>query len=133
MVLPKIAPRLSEPFESFRANQASTSWCLVPWLPASDYHYRRESRSSLWALVESWKEDQATDRAYRIGQTKEVHVYHLLLHHPGAQERGFDIKLHELVERKRRVALDFLAPADIEVEPASELGALVDEELKVTP
>lgn len=75
------------------------------------------------------KEDQATDRAYRIGQTKEVHVYHPLLHHPGAPERGFDIKLHELVERKRRVARDFLTPAPDEREPSSELGALVVEEL----
>jgi SNF2 family DNA or RNA helicase len=79
------------------------------------------------------KEDQATDRAHRIGQTKEVHVYHLLLHHPGAQERGFDVKLHELVERKRRVARDFLAPAETEGEPTSELDAIVTEELGHTP
>jgi hypothetical protein len=79
------------------------------------------------------KEDQATDRAYRIGQTKEVHVYHLLLHHPGERERGFDVKLHELVERKRRVARDFLAPAETEGEPTSELDAIVAEELGDTP
>jgi SNF2 family DNA or RNA helicase len=75
------------------------------------------------------KEDQATDRAYRIGQTLPVHVYHLLLHHPGSPDRGFDIRLHELVERKRRVARDFLAPIDVEGEPAAELDTLVAEEL----
>jgi SNF2 family DNA or RNA helicase len=58
------------------------------------------------------KEDQATDRAYRIGQTKEVHVHYPLLHHPGSPGEGFDVKLHRLVESKRQVARDFLAPDD---------------------
>jgi SNF2 family DNA or RNA helicase len=75
------------------------------------------------------KEDQATDRAHRIGQTKAVHVYHLLLHHPDAPERGFDVKLHELVERKRRVARDFLMPADAERELAADFEAIVADEL----
>ena len=54
------------------------------------------------------KEDQATDRAYRIGQQREVHVYVPLLHHANDPEEGFDVKLHELVERKRGYARDFL-------------------------
>jgi hypothetical protein len=33
-----------------------------------------------------------------------------LLHHPGRTDVGFDVKLHELVEKKRGVARDFLAP-----------------------
>ena len=57
------------------------------------------------------KEDQATDRAHRIGQTREVHVYYPLLHHPGRPDGGFDVKLHRLVEAKRAVARDFLAPS----------------------
>ncbi len=56
------------------------------------------------------KEDQATDRAYRIGQTKPVTVYYPLLHHPGNPEAGFDLRLHELVSRKRAIARDFLRP-----------------------
>ena len=56
------------------------------------------------------KEDQATDRAYRIGQTRPVQVHYPLLHHPGARHLGFDVKLHELVEGKRGMARDFLAP-----------------------
>lgn len=56
------------------------------------------------------KEDQATDRAYRIGQAKPVRVYYPLLTHPGTEDSGFDVKLHELVETKRGVARNFLTP-----------------------
>jgi SNF2 domain-containing protein/helicase-like protein len=56
------------------------------------------------------REDQATDRAYRIGQTRPVHVHYPLLHHPGKPDVGFDMKLHALVEGKRGMARDFLAP-----------------------
>ncbi|WP_246357474.1 DEAD/DEAH box helicase [Pyxidicoccus fallax] len=56
------------------------------------------------------KEDQATDRAHRIGQTRSVHVYYPLLHRQGRKDAGFDMRLHELVERKRAVARDFLSP-----------------------
>lgn len=56
------------------------------------------------------KEDQATDRAHRIGQVRPVHVYYPLLHRQGRAEAGFDMRLHELVERKRSLARDFLAP-----------------------
>jgi hypothetical protein len=56
------------------------------------------------------KEDQATDRAYRIGQTRPVRVHYPLLHHPGKATVGFDVKLHGLVEGKRGMARDFLAP-----------------------
>lgn len=58
------------------------------------------------------KEDQATDRAYRIGQTRPVSVYYPLLHRPGQPEEGFDMRLHELVERKRSIARDFLTPTE---------------------
>lgn len=56
------------------------------------------------------KEDQATDRCYRIGQERPVQVHYPLLHHPGNPTAGFDIKLHELVEGKRGMAREFLAP-----------------------
>jgi hypothetical protein len=70
------------------------------------------------------KEDQATDRAYRIGQTRPVTVHHLLLHPPGDDQSGFDLKLHELVERKRALAKDFLAPSDAMEITADELLGL---------
>ncbi|WP_244224293.1 DEAD/DEAH box helicase [Corallococcus sicarius] len=56
------------------------------------------------------KEDQATDRAHRIGQVRPVHVYYPLLHRQGRVDAGFDLRLHELVERKRGLAHDFLSP-----------------------
>ncbi len=61
------------------------------------------------------REDQATDRAHRIGQTKPVTVWIPVLHHPEDPSRGFDVRLHQLVEGKRTVAGDFLAPAALDV------------------
>jgi hypothetical protein len=56
------------------------------------------------------KEDQATDRAYRIGQTRPVTVHYPILHHAGDPSAGFDVALHDLVERKRALARHFLSP-----------------------
>ncbi|WP_242333332.1 DEAD/DEAH box helicase [Anaeromyxobacter sp. SG66] len=62
------------------------------------------------------KEDQATDRAHRIGQKLPVTVHYPILHHAGDPEGGFDVALHGLVERKRALAQDFLSPdADVSV------------------
>ncbi len=47
------------------------------------------------------KEDQATDRAYRIGQTRAVRVYLPSARHPNAERRSFDDVLHSLIEKKR--------------------------------
>ena len=52
------------------------------------------------------REDQATDRAYRIGQTKPVFVYCPLV---VAQDFvTFDAKLHQLLELKRKLSRDIL-------------------------
>jgi SNF2 family DNA or RNA helicase len=52
------------------------------------------------------KEDQATDRAYRIGQTKDVHVYYpVVCAHDFAT---FDVRLDELLTLKRDLAQDML-------------------------
>lgn len=52
------------------------------------------------------KEDQATDRAYRIGQTKDVHVYYPTV--SASDFKTFDVKLDELLDRKRSLAGDML-------------------------
>jgi hypothetical protein len=52
------------------------------------------------------KEDQATDRAYRIGQKRDVHVYCPLTTAPDF--KTFDVKLDELLRRKRALAVDML-------------------------
>lgn len=52
------------------------------------------------------KEDQATDRAYRIGQRKDVHVYYPVV--VGGDFVTFDEKLDLLLERKRALSHDML-------------------------
>jgi len=52
------------------------------------------------------KEDQATDRAYRIGQTKDVHVYYPVIQATGY--RSFEQVLDELLSKKREIATDML-------------------------
>ena len=58
------------------------------------------------------KEDQATDRAYRIGQTKPVHVY-LPMSILGTDRKGasFDEKLDELLQFKRTISKSAIFPA----------------------
>ncbi len=51
------------------------------------------------------KEDQATDRAYRIGQKLDVYVYYPVVR---ADFVTFDHKLHDLLEQKRALSHDML-------------------------
>ena len=52
------------------------------------------------------KEDQATDRVYRIGQKKDVHVYYPVV--VGGDFKTFDEKLDLLLEQKRALSHDML-------------------------
>ncbi len=52
------------------------------------------------------KEDQATDRAYRIGQTRPVYVYYPVV--CADDFTTFDVKLDRLLERKRSLSDDML-------------------------
>lgn len=61
------------------------------------------------------KEDQATDRAYRIGQTKDVHVYYPVV--VAHDFLTFDAKLDKLLEWKRGLSTDMLNGAG-DVSPA---------------
>ena len=64
----------------------------------------------------SWnpaKEDQATDRAYRIGQEQAVYVYYPSIAAPNFET--FEIKLDKLLSSKRKLADDMLKPS-IELE-----------------
>jgi SNF2 family DNA or RNA helicase len=56
-------------------------------------------------------EDQATDRVYRIGQRRDVHVHLPLAIHPQLGDGSFDALLHALLERKRALSRGVLAPA----------------------
>ncbi|EOI5730231.1 type I Zorya anti-phage system protein ZorD [Cronobacter malonaticus] len=55
------------------------------------------------------KEDQATDRAYRIGQTKDVYVYYPTVRDP--EITTFEVTLDELLKRRRALAKDMLCAA----------------------
>ncbi len=55
-------------------------------------------------------EDQCTDRVYRIGQEKPIHVYYPLALHPDFPGHSFDETLNALLERKRALSREMLLP-----------------------
>jgi SNF2 family DNA or RNA helicase len=55
-------------------------------------------------------EDQCNDRAFRIGQSKDVTIHLPLAIHPRHKDGSFDQRLHDLLERKRNLSRDMLAP-----------------------
>ena len=68
-------------------------------------HYSREWNPAV--------ENQATDRAYRIGQTKPVHVYY-----PVLRTESFvtaDERLDELLRGKRELMKNVIIPADMNI------------------
>ena len=76
--------------------------------------------SRLWNPA---KEDQATDRAYRIGSKKDVHVYYPMAVHPQLGEGGsFDEKLDRLLNSKRRLSDEIMLPQNTDEEIGAELG-----------
>ncbi len=55
-------------------------------------------------------EDQCTDRVYRIGQKKDVHVYYPQAIHPHYGAQSFDERLHNLLILKRNLSREMLLP-----------------------
>ncbi len=76
------------------------------------------------------KEDQATDRAYRIGQKKEVYVYYLVV--TADDFSTFDVKLDQLLTKKRELASDMLngsgdlSPGDFDIADVIPAGNAAD-------
>ena len=69
------------------------------------------------------KENQATDRAYRIGQTKDVYVYYPMA--VSKDFRSFDETLDDLLNRKTSLATSTIFPTErIEVSP-DDLGQML--------
>jgi superfamily II DNA or RNA helicase len=55
-------------------------------------------------------EDQCNDRVYRIGQSKPVTVHIPMAVHPALGDRSFDINLDKLLNNKRALSRNMLAP-----------------------
>lgn len=79
------------------------------------------------------KEDQATDRAYRIGQKKDVYVYYPVV--CADDFTTFDVRLDQLLASKRILADDMLngagelSPGEFNIEDASPPGTSFEDEL----
>jgi Holliday junction resolvase len=82
------------------------------------------------------KEDQATDRAYRIGQTRDVYVYYPVVF--ADDFNTFDVKLDQLLTVKRDLASDMLngagdlAPGDFNVSDVVPEADVEDIDERVT-
>lgn len=76
------------------------------------------------------KEDQATDRAYRIGQKKDVYVYYPVV--TADDFATFDVKLDQLLTKKRELASDMLngsgdlSPGDFDIADVIPSGNMDD-------
>lgn len=89
------------------------------------------------------KEEQATDRAYRIGQKKDVHVYYPMAIFPedmcndlGEKQKSFDEILDILLNNKKTLASSTLFPTDqAEVRPDELFGNIFgfEPEIKYVP
>ena len=67
------------------------------------------------------KEDQATDRVYRIGQQKEVHVYIPIAVCQNRNVVSFDERLDQLLEFKRNLSRSVVFPTADSVEDGKKL------------
>jgi SNF2 family DNA or RNA helicase len=77
------------------------------------------------------KEQQATDRAYRIGQKRTVKVYFPLAVSPNDEIKTFDIVLDELLNRKSQLATSTLFPMEqIEIGREEFISAINTENVK---
>ena len=69
------------------------------------------------------KENQATDRAYRIGQTKDVYVYYPMAVSP--HFKSFDETLDDLLGRKTTLATSTIFPSERVEVKQEEIGQLL--------
>jgi SNF2 family DNA or RNA helicase len=69
------------------------------------------------------KENQATDRAYRIGQTKNVYVYYPMA--VNKEFKSFDETLDDLLSRKTTLATSTIFPTERVEVRQDELGQVL--------
>jgi hypothetical protein len=70
-------------------------------------------------------EDQCTDRAYRIGQEKDVTVWIPIAEHPELGVRSYDAVLDRLLELKRSRSKDVIVPVQFDPAELANLHASV--------
>ena len=91
----------------FRKHQGSESSFSPPL--AVGFGVNIQAANHVIHFTRAWnpaREDQATDRAYRIGQNKDVFVYYPVV--VAEDFVTFDEKLDRLLEIKRRLSQDIL-------------------------
>ena len=76
-------------------------------------------------------EDQCNDRAYRIGQTKDVTIHIPITVHPEWGDKTFDVTLDQLLGRKRTLSRKLLAPPVSEEDLSSVYEATFDVKVAV--
>jgi hypothetical protein len=101
--------------DRFQASQGFNAIVLSPL--AVGFGVNIQAANHVIHFTRTWnpaKEDQATDRAYRIGQDRDVTVYYPSVIGQGFE--SFDTVLHRLLTWKRELAGDMLnAPGDLAV------------------
>ena len=70
-------------------------------------------------------EDQCTDRVFRIGQERDVHVHLPMARHPEIGEGSFDYVLDQLLRRKRELSKKMLIPPVDQREDLSAMESVV--------
>lgn len=107
-----ISERRQEIVDEF--NQTDGFSVLILSAEAGGVGFNITSANNVIHLSRCWnpaKEDQATDRVYRIGQKKAVNVYIPIAYDPDYGEQGsFDEKLDELLDFKRNLSESVLFP-----------------------
>lgn len=87
--------------------------------------------------IERWwnpaVEDQCNDRAYRIGATKDVHIYTPVARHPQLKEKSFDLVLDKILQRKRALANSLFVPTELKAEDFSIMFGQNDKTTKFQP
>jgi Holliday junction resolvase-like predicted endonuclease len=66
-------------------------------------------------------EDQCNDRAYRIGQEKDVSIYTPVAMHPQIGESSYDLVLDRILTRKRLLARSLFVPTELSPDDFEEM------------
>jgi hypothetical protein len=117
-----------------RAFQAEAGFGVIILSPlAVGFGVNIQAANHVVHYTRTWnpaKEDQATDRAYRIGQKKDVYVYYPVV--VAEDFSTFDVKLDELLTIKRDLADDMLnGSGDVTVGDFNIADVVIDAKGKI--